>query len=263
MPSHSPEEIISIVDAMELARSELFTRMDGDMDLYHQEPYVSKELAGFKHYTSNNPTTTMNLALHMAASSKWRVRVHQARVQKEQREVNNFKELFAIGIRAQANERRANLLQPGLQEAAFAQSLFRGRISRRVLLVKKDIPGAKEENQRRVEEWQASRQEGERPGDEGGLMADSSFLPPPEMLPETRTYPDVTDWDPRNTYWGMGPDGLAWACNKEYKSRSQIIAEYGEDPAEDDRDPVAENDDLPEYAVYDWFDETDNMVILG
>jgi hypothetical protein len=119
--------------------------------------------------------------------------------------------------------------------------------------VKKDIPGAKEENQRRMEEWQAMAT--------GGSGMEQML--PPEMLPETRTYADVTDWDPRNTYWGMGPDGLAWACNKEYKSRSQIIAEYGEDPAEDDRDPAAENDDLPEYAVYDWFDETDNMVILG
>lgn len=259
MPNHNPDEIMKMVDSMELKRTALHERMDHDMDLYHQEPYKSEELEGYKHYTSNNPTTAMDLAMHLGGTSRRIIRVHQPRAQKEDREVNNFKELFCIGVIEQANERRSNLLMPGLNDALFAQSLFRGRIAQRVLLVKEELD--EDEKEEVAEGW-----------DPLGIADVPLEQLPPEALemeaqmppPETRTYVDITDWDPRNTYWAMGKHGLEWACHKEYKSRQQILAEYGVDPAEgepEDRPP--QDDDEKEYPVYDFFDAEDNMVFLG
>src|SRR3990167_4008589 len=45
--------------------------------------------------------------------------------------------------------------------------------------------------------------------------------------PDGSTYADITAWDPLHIHWGIGPDGLAWACYKIKKTRAQIRSEYG------------------------------------
>lgn len=43
------------------------------------------------------------------------------------------------------------------------------------------------------------------------------------------TYADIAAWDPMHIHWGIGPDGMDWACYKIKKTRAQIRREYGVD----------------------------------
>jgi len=224
MPNFAPEQIVQIVDRMEGDRNLLHARMDDDMDRYHLEPFQGitdpsgrNLLSGFRKFTSNDPATTMNLALHLTSTAKRIVRVNQPRAVEQEREINNLKELFALGMLEAANTRRAKLLMRSLQDAVFGQSLFRGRICQRGLLVKDLLTG--------------------------------------------ETYVDISDWDPRNVYYQMGRDGISWACEKSYKSRSDLMAEYEYSP--EGFDLVYEDgDDEPDHAIYDFFDEQMNTVVL-
>ena len=219
-----PEKIVTMIDQLESDRGILHDRMDRDMDRYHLTPFTGIEdedgtniLDGYRKFTSNDPATTMNLALHLGSTAKRLVRVHQPRAQEMEREINNLKELFCLGIWEAADQRRADLLQPTIQDSIFGQSLFRGRSAQRCLLIRDMFSG--------------------------------------------KTTADVQDWDPRNVYWDMGPNGLLWACEKSYKSRSNLMVEYGIDPAENEYEPQ-DNDQDKSYAVYDFFDEATNCVIV-
>lgn len=227
MPTnYSPEQMVQIVDRMEGDRSLTHTRMDDDLDRYHLEPFqgIAKPdgtniLDGYRKFTSNDPATHMNLALHLGSTAKMIVRVSHPRAQEQEREINNMKELFALGIIEAANHRRAKLLMRSLQDAIFGQSLMRGRICQRGLLVKDPMTG--------------------------------------------ETYVDIADWDPRNVYYQVGAHGLLWACEKAYKSRNQLLIEYEYDPLGFGLEyGYQDGDDEKDYAVYDWFDDSFNIVIL-
>jgi len=45
-------------------------------------------------------------------------------------------------------------------------------------------------------------------------------------LDDGRSVPMLRPWDPLNTYWQVGKDGLAWACTKMMKTVADIRAEY-------------------------------------
>ena len=62
-------------------------------------------------------------------------------------------------------------------------------------------------------------------------------------------------WDPRDTTWGQGEDGLVWACHKVIKTRLQILTEYG--VLIDDRD--FPND---EVEIFDFYDDVVNTVVM-
>jgi hypothetical protein len=66
---------------------------------------------------------------------------------------------------------------------------------------------------------------------------------------------DVTPWDPIHTYWGVGPDGLVWACYKIKKTRGEIEAQYGIRLG----DARADDDGI---AVYDYYDTEYNTVVV-
>ncbi len=73
------------------------------------------------------------------------------------------------------------------------------------------------------------------------------------------TYVDISPWDPMHTYWGVGADGLAWACHKIQKGRAEIEEEYG----------VRINGEATDRAdedwlyVYDYYDKEENIVVIG
>ena len=73
------------------------------------------------------------------------------------------------------------------------------------------------------------------------------------------TYVDISPWDPMHTYWGVGADGLAWACHKIQKGRAEIEEEYG----------VRLNGEATDRAdedwlyVYDYYDKEENIVVIG
>ena len=67
---------------------------------------------------------------------------------------------------------------------------------------------------------------------------------------------DITPWDPLNTFWGEGPDGLEWACYRVRKSPADIKRQYNLRTL----DVEAEGDES--IYVYDFYDKEDNYVVI-
>jgi hypothetical protein len=70
------------------------------------------------------------------------------------------------------------------------------------------------------------------------------------------TYVDITPWDPLHTYWGIGPDGLEWACYKMIKTKDQIFSQYNV-KVDWESSQVAEGS-----CVYDFYDKEMNTIIV-
>ena len=67
---------------------------------------------------------------------------------------------------------------------------------------------------------------------------------------------DITPWDPLNTFWCEGDDGLDWACYRIRKSPSEIAKQYkvkSGDLGEDTEESI---------FVYDFYDREDNYVVM-
>ena len=59
-----------------------------------------------------------------------------------------------------------------------------------------------------------------------------------------------------HTYWGVGAEGLMWACYKVKKSKEQIESEYNI--------KLTRNDNYEDWLeVYDYYDNEVNMVVLS
>ncbi len=67
---------------------------------------------------------------------------------------------------------------------------------------------------------------------------------------------DITPWDPLNTFWGEGPDGLEWACYRIKKSPADVKRQYNLRSM----DVEAEGDES--IHVYDFYDKEDNYVVM-
>ena len=72
---------------------------------------------------------------------------------------------------------------------------------------------------------------------------------------EDKTCIDITPWDPMHTYWGIGDDGLAWACYKVKKTQDEIEAQYGVRLGES-------RSDIDGINVYDYYDKEYNTVVI-
>ena len=70
------------------------------------------------------------------------------------------------------------------------------------------------------------------------------------------TYVDITPWDPMHTYWGVGSDGLEWACYKVPKTRDQILAQYNV------RVDWASQYTAEGIDVYDFYDKEMNTILI-
>ena len=70
------------------------------------------------------------------------------------------------------------------------------------------------------------------------------------------TYVDITPWDPLHTYWGVGPDGLEWACYKMVKTKDQIFAQYNV-KIDWETSQAAEGS-----FVYDFYDKDMNTILV-
>ena len=76
--------------------------------------------------------------------------------------------------------------------------------------------------------------------------------------PDETTFVDITPWDPLNTYWKMGADGLEWACYRLKKTRDEIKAQYDVDL---DSEGSGEGDEG--IDVYDFYDNEINTVVTA
>ena len=86
------------------------------------------------------------------------------------------------------------------------------------------------------------------------------------------SYVDIMPWDPLHTYWGMGSDGIDWACYKTKKSHAAIKAQYGVDLPDsrwEQRNYGSSaldglSDTRVGLDVYDYYDaETNTVVVEG
>ena len=75
--------------------------------------------------------------------------------------------------------------------------------------------------------------------------------------PDGTTYVDITPWDPLHTYWGLGPDGLEWACYKMPKTKDQIFSQYN---VRIDWDTTYSTDGI---EVYDFYDKEMNTILIS
>lgn len=75
------------------------------------------------------------------------------------------------------------------------------------------------------------------------------------MKNQGRSWADATPWDPKETMWEFGHEGLLWICHKYYRMPEDIRQEYRVQfgPDRDHREPV---------LVYDYYDTVNNTFVV-
>ena len=74
---------------------------------------------------------------------------------------------------------------------------------------------------------------------------------------QDNTIIDITPWDPMHTHWGVGENGLAWACYRIKKTKDEIESQYGIRLGEGTR--VGDDDGI---YIYDYYDTEHNTVVI-
>ena len=77
-------------------------------------------------------------------------------------------------------------------------------------------------------------------------------------LPDGKTQVDISPFDPLHTFWGRGPEGLAWVVHRSVRTSAELIAEYPE--AEE---LVGSDHKDTGIEVYDYYDGERNAVCVG
>jgi len=209
--SYKPERIIDKVESHYDATEPLRNRMDRDFSLYRLDPYDAGD--GYQSYTSNEPSTYADKIISFVTGSEMVARIPNVSEKEEDREKNNKKEKFFLGILKSADERIKRHSMPSIKNQLAWYITLRGWYAGRALLVKD-----KDED----------------------------------------TYVDITPWDPMHTYWGLGSEGLEWACYKVKKSKDLVESQYNI------RLPRNEDyDDEDWIDVYDYYDKEMNTVVLS
>lgn len=70
-----------------------------------------------------------------------------------------------------------------------------------------------------------------------------------------KTFVDITPWDPLHTFWGVGENGLTWACFRSKKSRADIKAIFGKTVPGTDSEKSS-------FTVYDYYAPGENTVVM-
>ena len=107
-------------------------RMQSDYDLYTLTDYDAGD--GYESYTSNEPRTYADKIVSWLASAELTIRIPNIEEAREQREVNDAKEKFLIGVIRAADERLRRRLQPSVREQLAWFISLRGWYAGRALL---------------------------------------------------------------------------------------------------------------------------------
>ena len=130
--------IIDKVEAHHEATEPLRRRMEEDFQLYRLDPYDAGD--GFQSYTSNEPSTFADKVVDYLVGSEMVIRVPNTAADQGQREANNMKERFMIGVMKSADERQKMALRPSIKDVLSWQISVRGWFAGRSLL-RKDVNG--------------------------------------------------------------------------------------------------------------------------
>ena len=136
MANYKPEEIIALVDNHYDLTEPLRTRMDDDHKIYRLEEFDAGE--GFQSYTSNEPQVYADKLISWLTSAEMVVRIPYANSQREDRENNDAKERFLIGLVKAADDRLINRFQPTIRQQLAWFITLRGWYAARALMVKDD-----------------------------------------------------------------------------------------------------------------------------
>ena len=136
MANYKPEEIIALVDSHYDLTEPLRTRMDDDHKLYRLEEFDAGE--GYQSYTSNEPQVYADKLISWLSSSEMVVRIPYANSQREDRDNNESKEKFLIGLIKAADDRLIDKFQPTIRHQMGWFITLRGWYACRALLVKDD-----------------------------------------------------------------------------------------------------------------------------
>ena len=107
-------------------------RMQSDYDLYTLTDYDAGD--GYESYTSNEPRTYADKIVSWLASAELTIRIPNIEEARGQREVNDAKEKFLIGVIRAADERLRRRLQPSVREQLAWFISLRGWYAGRALL---------------------------------------------------------------------------------------------------------------------------------
>ena len=134
MANYKPEEIIALVDNHYDLTEPLRTRMDDDHKIYRLEEFDAGE--GYQSYTSNEPQVYADKLISWLSSAEMVVRIPYNNSQREERENNDAKERFLIGVLKAADDRLIDRFQPKIRHQLAWFITLRGWYAARALLVK-------------------------------------------------------------------------------------------------------------------------------
>ena len=130
-----PDEIMHAVKRHEDETESLRERMEEDYDIYRLTPYDAGD--GYQDYTSNSPQTYADKIIGWMAGHRLIVRVPHRGDALQEREQNDNKERFLIGLlRSVDEELTMNQLEPKLQQTLSSMICLRGWFAGRALLAK-------------------------------------------------------------------------------------------------------------------------------
>ena len=136
MANYKPEEIIALVDNHYDLTEPLRTRMDDDHKLYRLDEFDAGE--GYQSYTSNEPQVYADKLISWLSSAEMVVRIPYGNSKREDRENNDAKEKFLIGLIKAADDRLIDRMQPTVRHQLGWFITLRGWYAARALLVKDD-----------------------------------------------------------------------------------------------------------------------------
>ena len=128
------EKIVELVKKFEDNHSALHARMEEDYALATLEEYDAGD--GYRSYTSNEPMTYLQKVTSVLAAASLKVKIPIGQGRRDDRERQDGKERFLIGILAANDERLMYLGQPSLLDTLVGFVALRGWYCGRALLVK-------------------------------------------------------------------------------------------------------------------------------
>jgi hypothetical protein len=226
MAELTPEHIIRLVLAQEIATDNLRIRMDADYSRYLLDWTDDRWEGGVKPekyhtYISNEPRTFADRMIALLVSADMMKRVPYKDEKAPERDAGRAKERFFQWALDSTDEAMRRQLMPSLRQQTVFYTLLRGWYCGRALLYKAE---------------------------------------------DGATKLDITPFDPLHTSYGVGSNGLKWVCHKLLKTRDEIEDEYGEEAAElampNEAASESSSADLG-IVVYDFYDEENNAVVIG
>ena len=136
MANYKPEEIIALVDNHYDLTEPLRTRMDDDHKLYRLEEFNAGE--GFQSYTSNEPQVYADKLIAWMTSAEMVIRIPYGNSEREDRENNDAKEKFLLGLIKAGDERLTSRFQPSIRQQLAWFITLRGWYAARALMTKDD-----------------------------------------------------------------------------------------------------------------------------